>query len=235
MKQRGQKNFDDLAELLKAKFTKNENFGERQNKFSKIKQIQGQKVNDLAEVIKSATSNYINIEENDTEAFHQLKHNLMLTKFMEALRPDIKVEVQKLGPKTFKQAVEFSENVERALEENVNLIEVVNNVEVNHLMQTQLQNNLEIEKLKAELNKLKEEKQIAERNQNTQIRCHICNKGHITTKCWQYPTNNRQDKAENNYNYNPYHKFKSVRGQNRGARSFRPYRGNRFSRRSNLN
>lgn len=225
--------FEDLAKILTAKFSKNQSFQDKLKQFSKIKQVQGQKVQDLAEKITQITANYIDMENNDSEAFKKLQENLAYTKFLEALRPDLKVEVQKMGPKSFKEAVAIAKNVERALEENVNLIEVVNNVEVNHLMQTQLQNNLEIVKLKEEINKLKQEKANAQREQENRITCHICGKGHLTTKCWNYPTNSQR--RIDGGSRHQFHGYRSARTQNRGARrGFRPYERNRFGR-NNLN
>ena len=75
---------------------------------------------------------------------------------MESLRGDVKLEVIKLGPTNFEDAVGKARNLERALEEDlvsVNSIKKVQNFDINFLIQQYLDNR-KIEKLEETVNKL---------------------------------------------------------------------------------
>jgi hypothetical protein len=231
------KTFDELAKILKQKFSKTESFKQKQERFTNIKQKPKQKVRELAEKIKKITIAYIDFKDRDNEEFKKLHEKLAFTKFIEALRPDIKIEVKKLGPENFEQAIKIAENVEGAYEEQsdeIDIPKIVENLEVNHLVESQMKSNLEIEKLKRELQELKNER-LQNRNR---ITCHICAKNHLTTDCWNYPKNQVQP-SQNNRVFRGYNSgFRGNRynrGENRrNFQTFRPYNRN-FSRNNTNN
>lgn len=227
------KEASDLSEVLKllqTKFAKKKNFEENQREFVKLKQVQGQSVKNLAEEIEQVTAKYVAIKDQSNEQLVELANNLKLTKFLEALRTDIRVEVRKLGPRNFNEAVKMAKNVETALEDSnksdFDSQKIVENLEVNHIMQTQAHCNLVIENLKTEIESLK--KQIAKTEEK--VTCHICNKSHLTTACWYYPTAGAgQVNDVRNFQMNDRGFVNNRRNFNGGVSRFRQ-RGQRFDR-----
>ncbi|GBN34440.1 hypothetical protein AVEN_197188-1 [Araneus ventricosus] len=61
---------------------------------------------------------YANVENTDQNCDSILKENLKLTKFLDALKPDISLEVKKFGPKDLKSALAHAINIESALEQS---------------------------------------------------------------------------------------------------------------------
>ncbi len=217
--------------LLREKFKTKTNFKERQEQFTNIKQVQGQTVRDLAEKIEKITTEYVNSENSVSRDIENLLENLKLTKFLEALRSDLRMEVQKLGPKHFKQAIEIAQNVERAFNDQVNVGEIVQNLEINNLMQQQFESDKKIQQLQEELGKLRQERMDWEREKgnNKQPQCHICSRNHLTTECFYYRARNPTLNQMNNPNENGRQfrgRFWRSNGQFRGRFPNRPYRRN---------
>ncbi|GBO21867.1 hypothetical protein AVEN_157174-1, partial [Araneus ventricosus] len=72
----------------------------------------------LAEQVSSTTEKFSNPNNSEEENIVNLTEKLKLSKFIEALRSDIRVEVKKLGPKTFKSAVAIGKNIDNALSDD---------------------------------------------------------------------------------------------------------------------
>lgn len=89
-----------------------------------------------------------------------LKAEMMYTKFWEALRSDIKVEVIKFGLMNFKDVVNNPIDVEKALDHQPFAVNVI-------ISNTILNANLEIQTLLKQ--HLEQNKKIAELNQNCKI------------------------------------------------------------------
>ncbi|GBM23272.1 hypothetical protein AVEN_254923-1 [Araneus ventricosus] len=89
--------FDSLVKKLEEKFCKKPNFEEAQRQFNNLKQKVSQSISDLAEQVSSTTDKFSNPNNSEEENIVNLTEKLKLSKFIEALRPDIRVEVKKLG------------------------------------------------------------------------------------------------------------------------------------------
>ncbi|GBN95044.1 hypothetical protein AVEN_221095-1 [Araneus ventricosus] len=77
-------------------------------------------ISEFADQVSLNTEKFINPNNREENNLENLTEKLKLSKFIEALRSDIRMEVKKLGPKSFKSAVAMAKNVENALsEENV--------------------------------------------------------------------------------------------------------------------
>ncbi|GBO10463.1 hypothetical protein AVEN_199297-1 [Araneus ventricosus] len=111
-------NFDSLVKKLEEKFCKKPNFEEAQRQFNNLKQKVSQSISDLAEQVSSTTDKFSNPNNSEEENIINLTEKLKLSKFIEALRPDIRVEVKKLGPKNFKSAVAIAKNIDNALSDD---------------------------------------------------------------------------------------------------------------------
>ncbi|GBM06650.1 hypothetical protein AVEN_190870-1 [Araneus ventricosus] len=112
--------FESLVKKLKDKFSKETDFEEAQKQFQNVRQKVSQSISNLADQISLKIEKFINPNNSEEDNLINLTKNLKFSKFIEALRPDIRLEVKKLGPKSFKAVVAMAKNVENALsEENV--------------------------------------------------------------------------------------------------------------------
>lgn len=187
-----------LEELLVKKFRKSESFASRQENFFKISQKASSTVKEIAEEIENAANKFIPESDSETLAITQMRENLKLTKFIDALRPDIRCELKKLGPSNFEKATEMAKNIEKALNDpdNFNSNLIVQNCQINTLLQQQLADKLKIERLENQLKELANvqpinniQQQPSTSGTNNKVFCHICGKSHLTTKCWKFPGN----------------------------------------------
>jgi hypothetical protein len=238
-------NVNKLEDLLRNKFGSIESFEEIQQQFSKIMQKPGQSVHNLAEEINIITNKYVG---SGSSELQKLQKKMMLTKFLDALRSDIRAEVRKFGCKTYEDAVQCAKNVENALEEQ-NHDNIDQSYEINNVIKQNIQSQSEITLLKEKIKLLEQQNKILTENSNINnrpstsnvnnlVQCHICHKSHLTTDCWYYPTNT--SRGENRQ------VFRNSRGRNYGNRNFQnrnyfnrherthPYR-NRGERNQNLN
>ncbi|GBN36970.1 hypothetical protein AVEN_196472-1 [Araneus ventricosus] len=144
-------NFDSLVKKLNEKFCKKPNFEEAQRQFNNLKQTVSQSISDLAELVSSTTDKFFYLNNSDEENVVSLREKLKLSKFIEALRPDIRVEVKKLGPKTFKSAVEIAKNIDNALSDDGGEINVTDSG-INQTLSQQLSTNKQILELSEKVN-----------------------------------------------------------------------------------
>lgn len=233
-------NFDELAELLIEKFKRCQPFDEIQSKFNNIRQKPNQSIQSLIDEINSYAVKYLSKIDVQTRDSNEFIDSIKLNKILDAVRPEIKVEILKLGPKNYSEACKHARNVEKALEAQEVIINnnMCQNFELNSIMQSQLEGNKKIQELKEELERVKSENSASKsfrQTRNERVQCHICGKSHLTTKCWYFPQG--RNSRNNNFNQNPNH-IPISRG-NSGGRNFGNYRNNRrnhpYRRRNHLN
>ncbi|GBL81205.1 hypothetical protein AVEN_214643-1 [Araneus ventricosus] len=93
---------------------------------------------------------YVNVENSNQNCNSTLKENLRLTKFVEALKPDIRLEVKEFGPKDLESALARAINIESALEQSSdNSTNSISNVDMHNIQKE----NLIKDQLIADLNK----------------------------------------------------------------------------------
>ncbi|GBL82852.1 Retrovirus-related Pol polyprotein from transposon 17.6 [Araneus ventricosus] len=90
--------FDFLVSKLKEKFCKQPNFEDAQRQFHNLKQKVSQSFSDLADQVSLSTEKFVNPKGSEEENLVTLTEKLKLSKFIQALMSDIRVEVKKLGP-----------------------------------------------------------------------------------------------------------------------------------------
>ncbi|GBN59603.1 hypothetical protein AVEN_103523-1 [Araneus ventricosus] len=140
--------FDSLVSRLKEKFCKQPNFEETQRQFHNLKQKVSQSISDLADQVSLSTEKFINPEGSEEENLVTLTEKLKLSKFIEALRPDIRVEVKNLGPKSFKSAVAMAKNIDNAFSGEFNATDSG----INQILSQQLDTNKQIMELSERVN-----------------------------------------------------------------------------------
>lgn len=230
--------FDNLAELLIKKFEKKQSFQEIQRQFSTISQKQNQSVKDLANEVSMVADKYVNVENTNQNCDSILKENLKLTKFLEALKPDISLEVKKFGPKDLKSALAHAINIESALEQSCdNSTNNISNVDIHNILKENLMKDQLIADLNKKINNLTSGNVINNIKRDTastshegdtqnKITCHICSKPHWTTDCWYYPRGNQSNNPRPWRRYNSresqnVHPYRGYRGRFRGSQSRR--------------
>ncbi|GBM73964.1 hypothetical protein AVEN_121778-1 [Araneus ventricosus] len=225
--------FDSLVKKLKEKFFKQPNFEEAQRQFHNLKQKVSQSISDLADQVSLSTEKFVNPKGSEEENLVTLTEKLKLSKFIEALRPGIRVEVKKLGPKSFKSAVAMAKNIDNGLSEDSGEFNATDSG-INQILSQQLNINKQILELSERVNAISTENMTVNSlteapstcsnvQINQQIQCQICGKfNHIARNCFLY-TRGRFNRGNNSISYNRI--FRS--------NSFHPYRS-RSNQRSNF-
>lgn len=233
--------FGELTKLLEKKFTRSESFEIIQNNFTSIRQAQNQSVEELADKVAVCAAKYFGCPPNSNEEVKKLTQKAMLSKFIEALRPDLRLEVKKLGPMDFVTAVNQAKNIEKALEDSGTSSNAPDySQEINTLIMQQMQNNKAIEELSGKIeelvpvgkvNNLNEVEDNTNQNVNDgNVSCHICQENHWTTECPDFPLNSSYRPyrpARANYRNN-FYRGNFINKRSRYINRYAPTRGNRF-------
>ncbi|GBM67058.1 hypothetical protein AVEN_200893-1, partial [Araneus ventricosus] len=194
----------------------------------------------LAEQVSYTTENFSNPNNSEEENIVNLTEKLKLSKIIEALRPDIRVEVKKLGPKNFKSAVAIAKNIDNALSDDGAEINVTDSG-INQILSQQLSTNKQILELSEKVNAISSQNLCvnslteapATNSNNVQSYqrspCQICGKlNHKANNCFHYTRGNyyRGNNSRPNYNrtfrannFHPYHSRTNHRSNSgRGCR-----------------
>ncbi|GBN09280.1 Transposon Tf2-6 polyprotein [Araneus ventricosus] len=232
--------FDSLVKKLEEKFCKKPNFEEAQRQFNNLKQKVSQSISDLAEQVSSTTDKFSNPNNSEEENIINLTEKLKLSKFIEALRPDIRVEVKKLGPKNFKSAVAIAKNIDNALSDDGAEINVTDSG-INQILSQQLSTNKQILELSEKVNAISSQNLCVNSlteapatnsnkdQSNQQSPCQICGKlNHKANNCFHYTRGNYyRGNVRPNYNRtfraNNFHPYRSRANQR--SNSGRGFRG----------
>ncbi|GBM99414.1 Retrovirus-related Pol polyprotein from transposon 17.6 [Araneus ventricosus] len=231
--------FDSLVKKLKEKFCKKTNFEEAQRQFNNLKQKVSQSISDLAEQVSSTTEKFSNPNNSEEENIVKLTKKLKLSKFIEALRSDIRVEVKTLGPKTFKSAVAIAKNIDNALSDDGGEINVTDSG-INQILSQQLSTNKQILELSEKVNAISSQNlcvnsltEAPATNSNNvqsyqQSPCQICGKlNHKANNCFHFTCGNYyRGNGKPNYNRtfraNNFHPYRSRANQrSNSGRGFR--------------
>ena len=197
--------FDDLCNALQTKFSKSKNLLDLQKQFSNIKHQPNQSVDDLAKEINNIVQKYIP-NPRDSLEIEVIRSNTKFSKFMETLRNDIRVELQKFGPKNFEDAVERAKNIESALNSmsfDLNTIQSQPSTSHDSCRKQLEEYKQQLGHLNKTISKLMEQRVI----------CHICGKGHLTTECFQFLSTSNQHAPQSNQNANSCTNFRNFRGR----------------------
>lgn len=254
---------EQFKKILVSKFTNQLSFTEKQQNFSSISQQPNQSVKDLAEKITSATNEFLDIEETNTQ-FNEFAQKMKLNKLYEALRADLRVELKKVNPTSFDEAVKTAINIENALNDPAASSNNILISEIAALMQHQSETNKKIDDLSRNIGTISSVNAISQHNMsqhypNTSDRpsvsknygshvqdhafnkptCLVCGKNHLTISCWYLPKPNRgyQNRGFRARNNNSRYFNRGSRSQQGNNRRFNnrshPYQKN--NRNDNLN
>ncbi|GBM55816.1 Transposon Tf2-9 polyprotein, partial [Araneus ventricosus] len=184
----------------------------------------------LAEQVSYTTDKFSNPNNSEEENIVNLTEKLKLSKFIEALRPDIRVEVKKLGPKNFKSAVGIAKNIDNALSDDGAEINVTDSG-INQILSQQLSTNKQILELSEKVNVISSQNLCVNSlteapatnsnnvQSNQQSPCQICGKlNHKASNCFHYTRGNYyRGNVRPNYNRtfraNNFHPYRSRANQ----------------------
>lgn len=222
---REEKDYTEFKTKLIKVFQTKKSFAEAQQNFASINQKPNQSVEDFAKQFSITAQKYLcSSGHSKKSGARELLNTIKLTKFIDALRPDIAFEVHKNGPETFEEACEQAKKIEIAINANRKEINTTQTNSENTALATiiELSNNqnAQINSIQQELNNLKLNSQVRQSQpvEKTEERyCHICKtSSHSTENCFYNTKNKNQDR---NFRY-PNKQFQRGNGHN-----FRP-RGN---------
>ncbi|GBL93052.1 hypothetical protein AVEN_164136-1 [Araneus ventricosus] len=233
-------NFDSLVKRLEEKFCKKTNFDEAQRQLNNLKQNVSQSISDLAEQVSSTTEKFSKPNNSEEENIVNLTENLKLSKFIEALRPDIRVEFKKLGPKTFKSAVAIAKNIDNALSDDGGELNVTDSG-INQILSQKLSTNKQILELSEKVNAISSQNLCVNSlteattsnnvQSNLQSPCQICGKlNHKANNCFNftrgnlYRGNNSRPSYNRTFRANNFHPYRSRANQR--SNYGRGFRGN---------
>jgi hypothetical protein len=233
--------FQDLEKVFRSKFKKTESFANIQSKFTKIKQGPKQSVRELGDEISELVGKFTKVTESQDPILKNLHEQMMLSKFIDALRPELQLEVKKTGPNSFKAAVATAINIENALEENPPINSEFD-LQINTLLQQQLESQAIIHSLSEKIEELKSGQinNITATNVNNRefqkerVQCQIClRKNHKTSECFYFPTQRGNFRPHNSFRGRNQVSNRGYRGNLRNnfnrrgrASEFHPYRNN---------
>lgn len=200
--------YDTLKQKLIENFKSEKSFVEAQNKFMSLKQLPSQNVEDFARQFNLAAQQYLSISGHASKnGAKELLTAMKLTKFIEALRPDISFEVQKTGPENFENALKIAKKIEIALNNASSEINAIKTEKKSPLYEALIQlskdQSTQIKEMTEQINNLKLQETKSETRENKEkIYCHICEKSnHQTQDCYfnQKNKNNVTPRQQSNY------------------------------------
>lgn len=121
-----EKSMQKIIEILTNKFKVKQTLLQKHNDFNNLKHMPNMSVNDLAEEIENQTLIFLDMKEIDDPKIEIIAEKIKLTKFLQIVRMDLRTEVKKTNPQTFKEAVKTANIIEDALNE---ANEIINSIE----------------------------------------------------------------------------------------------------------
>lgn len=223
-------NSEDKFDQFKLKvieiFEKKESFTDAQTKFHAIKQKPNQKISDFIKEFNEASVGYLNAsgqaQEQGASKFFEL---IKINKFLEAISPNLSLELRKLDIKEFSGLCDKAKTIENALNlaasEQINAVNMSSDSFCDNLLKINSEQTAIIGDLKKELNNLKlKETENNENKRNSDRYCHICSReNHDTAQCY-YNLKNRQSRemrSNNDFFAQPAARFSNGFGYVSGA------------------
>ncbi|MBK5648954.1 MAG: hypothetical protein I4N51_19355, partial [Acinetobacter sp.] len=203
-------NYATFKTKIIQEFKAKHNFENTQNEFAMLKQLPTQNMADFIKIFDNVAAKYIEESGHAQEpGAINLLQKIKLTRFLEAIRQDIALEIRKQGAETYDRATQMAIKIERAY--NYQTREELNYVDTHpqsHFQETfeNLSKNYldKIAELKAEIEGLK--LQNSNKDVKKPLKCEICYKNnHNTQNCFFNGKNkNRERKFHPEYRENKF-------------------------------
>ena len=192
--------YKTFIEKIKKEFQPKLTFEDVQNSFLTLKQNASQTMEDFIKAFNMAATKYIEKSGHSKEigAVNFLQ-KVKLTRFLEAIRPDIALEIRKQAPESYEEAVNMAQKIESAFnaipKESLNYVDSTHQENMKETFENISKNYKdEISKLRAELAELKINNT---EKQTKKIKCEICEKtNHTTKQCFFNGKNKNQNRQK---------------------------------------
>lgn len=190
-----------LKQMILDHFLKQKSLLQKYADFNSIVQTPNLNVKQLAQKIKSAAKIYLEHGNEQSIQEKSLVDKLLLTKFCDALRADIRWELRKFNPTSLDEAIQKAQLIEEANDDkaaSVNQIQSSSaNIQFLEILEAQAKCQEKIfEEIRAEINNIKEvPTHIPTAVEHTKIPsfCYFCGKaGHFMNNCFQFNAIQRQ-------------------------------------------
>lgn len=181
--------WEEITAALANKFEKKRSSQEKQRRFEEIKYGPGMTMEELGNIVRSRTKEYLAIKQESAET-RDLLNRLMLQKFLEVVREDIALEIRKAEIEDFERAVEKAKRLEEILGITVtaNTLQAEAKSGIKEIV-----HSLEMVKLKEEMQEIKNQlKRLTEIKERRENKCEICGRSnHSEERCWFRNQGNR--------------------------------------------
>lgn len=202
-------NIDIVKNALIKRFGEIKSLTQAQNEFQNIKQTPVTSIRELEQEIREKTQKFLG-DIRESAEMRKINDRIMLAKFLESVREDIKIELKKANIETFEEAVERAVLLEEIFKEeqvNVNTLRLQG---TDHEREV-LKRDREIAELKQQIQEMQIERssqinrqpsfqrrQPPVQNKQMQIICQICKRrGHGASTCFYRDTNNKKYENSN--------------------------------------
>lgn len=184
-------------------FQKKDSFTDSQAKFNSIRQKPSQSITDFINEFEIAAASYLNASGHASDdGAKKLFELIKINKFLEAISPNVSLELRKSENKEFTRLCEKAKTIENAFNltplEQVNAVTAKAGTDTNEFCANLLKINSDqsaaISELKMEINNLRSNNKQSSMDRNKLNKfCHICNTDrHDIANCWYNLKNNNR-------------------------------------------
>lgn len=182
--------YDIFKTTLSQRFQKDQNIFEAQENFMSTEQKPNENVKQFKDRIDTLATKFLSATQlQNNNGAVQFNEKLKLSKFLDGLRPEIKLDTKKRGPQNFQEAFEIAKTVEMAVngsEATINNVSQDTSI-FDLIWQSQREQEIKLQQL---TKKIEELSSANTHQEEQQITCQICFKPrHTARQCW-YNVNN---------------------------------------------
>lgn len=235
---RHETSFKTIKSKLMDFFAEQPSLATNHMRFTTIKQQPGETVKNLVFRIDNAAMQYLSNGEKTTLSSDPMVMTIKLSKFLEALHHDLRLDVLKMDPKNYADAIEKAKCVENAqklvtadiLKANVNnFSDTASDEKINTLIQKNSENMEKIAALTSEINALRihrnveplshtvesynsggEQRRHKTRDLPNNLKCAFCGyNNHIMRDCRYFKQATKNNDMRQHHNYRPHQNFPS--------------------------
>lgn len=227
--------YDNLKEMILDHFFKQKSMLQKYAEFNQIVQTPNLTVKQLAQKIKSAAKVYFDYGDKQSTQEKSLIEKLLLTKFCDALRSDIRFELRKFNPTNLEEAIEKSQLIEEANNDRAISVSNVNAFDTNLQMLEIIKKQAELQEQKfteiqAQINNIKATPAPdTQKKTNNYVPpfCYFCGMaGHFMNACWHFLATQTQQNSNATIPQVDIHNTGRQTHFNRSHRNFKPYSRN---------
>lgn len=213
--------FEKIKKIMLDRFKRKTTITQEHQLFKSIRHVPGTSIADLAHKIQITATKFLKTDQADTAQIADIIDRICLSKFLEVIREDIRIDLLKQSPLNFKDAVQKAELLENIAEESTERVNAIKQYE-----------NTLASKLDVALKEGNTSHNINNNQQNQKPVCLACGQNHFMIAC-EFLKRTQQQMANNYQNQNYTQGYESDRqfnhphrgasGNSRDTHNYRPY------------